>query len=124
MAEKVFKRIDWLLVFFIVPIIAAGLVTMKSFAALEASSDFFSRQIIWVALSLTVFFVFSFIDFRFLKRTNVLVFLFLAMWYLVKLVREFHKNLDPYLPIILLRINAIITNLVRPPTAAVSSART
>ena len=79
MAEKALKRIDWLLVFFIVPIIAAGLVTMKSFAALEASSDFFSRQIIWVALSLTVFFVFSFIDFRFLKRTNVLVFLFLAM---------------------------------------------
>src|SRR3990167_1268818 len=79
MAEKALKKIDWLLVFFIVPIIAAGLVTMKSFAALEASSDFFSRQIIWVALSLTVFFVFSFIDFRFLKRTNVLVFLFLAM---------------------------------------------
>ena len=79
MAEKALKRIDWLLVFFIVPIIAAGLVTMKSFAALEASSDFFSRQIIWVALSLTVFFVFSFFVFRFLKRTNVLVFLFLAM---------------------------------------------
>ena len=33
-----------------------------------------------------------------------LVFLFLALWYLVKLVREFHKNLDPYLPIILLLI--------------------
>src|SRR3989339_1424833 len=79
MAEKVFKRIDWLLVFFIVPIIAGGLVTMKSFAALESGGDFFSRQIIWVALSLAVFFIFSFIDFRFLKRTNVLVFLFLVM---------------------------------------------
>ena len=79
MAEKVFKRIDWLLVFFIIPIIAGGLVTMKSFAALESGGDFFSRQIIWVALSLAVFFIFSFIDFRFLKRTNVLVFLFLVM---------------------------------------------
>jgi len=75
----VFKRIDWLLVFFIIPIIAGGLVTMKSFAALESGGDFFSRQIIWVALSLAVFFIFSFIDFRFLKRTNVLVFLFLVM---------------------------------------------
>ncbi|OGJ10123.1 rod shape-determining protein RodA [Candidatus Nomurabacteria bacterium RIFOXYC2_FULL_43_16] len=79
MAEKVFKRIDWLLVFFIIPIIAGGLVTMKSFAALESGGDFFSRQIMWVALSLAVFFIFSFIDFRFLKRTNVLVFLFLVM---------------------------------------------
>ncbi|OGI73858.1 rod shape-determining protein RodA [Candidatus Nomurabacteria bacterium RIFCSPHIGHO2_01_FULL_43_16] len=79
MAEKVFKRIDWLLVFFIIPIIAGGLVTMKSFAALESGGDFFSRQIIWVALSLAVFFIFSFIDFRFLKRTNVLIFLFTTM---------------------------------------------
>ena len=79
MAEKVLKRIDWLLVLFIVPIIAGGLVTMKSFAALESGGDFFSRQIIWVALSLAVFFIFSFIDFRFLKRTNVLIFLFTTM---------------------------------------------
>jgi rod shape determining protein RodA len=77
MAEKVLKRIDWLLVLFIVPIIAGGLVTMKSFAPLEDAGDFFSKQIIWILISLAVFFIFSFIDFRFLKRTNVLVFLFL-----------------------------------------------
>ena len=77
MAENVFKRIDWMLVFFIIPIILAGLVTMKSFAPLEDAGNFFSKQIIWVLLSLAVFFVFSFIDFRFLKRTDVIVFLFL-----------------------------------------------
>ncbi len=77
MAEKVLKRIDWLLVFFIMPIILAGLVTMKSFAPLEATADFFSKQVIWVCISLIVFFLFSLIDFRFLKRTDVLVFLFL-----------------------------------------------
>jgi rod shape determining protein RodA len=79
MAEKVLKRIDWMLVFFIIPIILAGLVTMKSFTTLENAGDFFNKQIIWVILSFAVFFIFSFIDFRFLKRTNVLVFLFLTM---------------------------------------------
>ena len=77
MAEKVFKRIDWLLVLFIIPIISAGLLTMKSFTPLENGGDFFGKQLIWVFISLAVFFIFSFIDFRFLKRTNVLVFLFL-----------------------------------------------
>lgn len=77
MAEKVLNRIDWLLVFFILPIVFAGLVTMKSFAPLEATANFFGKQALWVAISLIVFFVFSFVDFRFLKRTDVLVFLFL-----------------------------------------------
>jgi rod shape determining protein RodA len=79
MAEKALKRIDWLLVAFIIPIIAGGLVTMKSFALAENATDFFGKQIIWVLISFVVFFAFSFIDFRFLKRTNVLVFLFLTM---------------------------------------------
>ena len=78
MIEKALNRIDWLLVFFIIPIIAAGLVTMKSFAPLEDASSFFSKQIIWISVGFTVFFVFSFIDFRFLKRTDVLVTLYLA----------------------------------------------
>jgi len=77
MAEKVIKRIDWMLVFFILPILLGGLVTMKSFAPIEPQADFFGKQVIWVILSFAIFFTFSFIDFRFLKRTDVLVFLFL-----------------------------------------------
>jgi len=77
MVEKTLKRIDWLLVFFLVPITLAGLITMKSFAPLEGAGTFFNKQIIWILLSFAVFFIFSFIDFRFLKRTDVLVFLFL-----------------------------------------------
>jgi len=83
MAEKALKRIDWLLVFFIFPIIIAGLVTMKSFTPSENTGDFFGKQIIWVLLSFAVFFIFSFIDFRFLKQTNVLVFLFLITSFLL-----------------------------------------
>jgi rod shape determining protein RodA len=71
-----FKRIDWLLVFFILPITLAGLFTMKSFAPAEGASDFFGRQIIWVLLSISIFFTLSFFDFRSLKRTNILIFIF------------------------------------------------
>ncbi|MBI3888844.1 rod shape-determining protein RodA [Candidatus Nomurabacteria bacterium] len=83
MAEKALKRIDWLLVFFIIPIVVAGLVTMKSFTPLQSSVDFFGKQVIWVVLSFAVFFIFSFVDFRFLKRTNVLVALFLSLSFLL-----------------------------------------
>lgn len=76
MVEKTFKRIDWLLLCFILPILTFGLFTMKSFAVSEDGGDFFSRQIVWVVVGLIVFFIFSFIDFRFLKRTDVLVSLF------------------------------------------------
>src|SRR3989344_5467969 len=83
MAEQLLRRIDWMLVLFIVPIILGGLVTMKSFSSLETTGDFFGRQLIWVIVSFAVFFIFSFIDFRFLKRTNVLVFLFLFFSFLL-----------------------------------------
>ncbi len=75
--SKISFGVDWLLVFFIVPLTLAGLITMKSFSPTEGAGDFFSKQIIWLLISFAVFFVFSFIDFRFLKRTDVLVFLFL-----------------------------------------------
>ena len=77
MAQKALNRIDWMLVFFILPIVLAGLFTMKSFAPLEGGADFFGRQIVWILVSLAVFFVFSFADFRLLKKTEVLVAVFL-----------------------------------------------
>ncbi len=75
--KKISSRIDWLLVLFIVPLILSGLFTMKSFVPNENPDNFFGKQIIWITLSFIVFFTFSFIDFRFLKRTNVIVFLYI-----------------------------------------------
>jgi len=75
--SKAFKRIDWLLVSFVLPIILGGLFTMKSFILEENTVNFFEKQIIWIILSFFIFFIFSFIDFRFLRRTDVLVALFL-----------------------------------------------
>jgi rod shape determining protein RodA len=79
MAEKVVKRIDWLLISFIMPIIIAGLVIMRSFVPQEGTDSFFGKQVIWALVSLSVFFIFSFIDFRFLKRTDVLVSIFIFL---------------------------------------------
>lgn len=70
------KKIDWLLFAFILPISLAGLFTMKSFVPSAGGDTFFEKQVIWLVLSFVVFFVFSMIDFRFLKRTEVLVYLF------------------------------------------------
>jgi rod shape determining protein RodA len=78
MIEKAMSRIDWLLILFIFPILVAGLVTMKSFAPLEETGNFFNKQVIWILVSISVFFIFSFVDFRFLKRTDVLVAIFLV----------------------------------------------
>jgi len=51
----------------------AGLVTMGSFGN---STNYFSRQIIWILISVVVFFILSLFDYRFLKRTGVVVTIF------------------------------------------------
>jgi len=84
--RKIGSGIDWLLVLFILPIVAAGLVTMKSFVPIESAGDFSSKQIVWVAICFSVFLLFSSIDFGFLKRTNVLVFVFLFVSFILLLL--------------------------------------
>jgi len=79
MLGNVFKRIDWFLIFFLIPIVLAGLSVMKSFSPLEGSDNFFDKQIIWIIISFIVFLIFSFLDFSFLKRTDVLISLFLIL---------------------------------------------
>lgn len=67
--------IDWLLILFMIPVLGAGLVTMKSFTG---ETSFFSHQLMWMGISFVFLLSFSFFDFRFLKRTDVLVTLFLV----------------------------------------------
>jgi rod shape determining protein RodA len=62
--------VDWLLFLFILPILGAGLITMNSFIG---ESSLFNHQLIWVGISIAIMFALSFVDFRFLKRTDVLV---------------------------------------------------
>lgn len=51
----------------------AGLVTMHAYSG---ENIFFERQILWLIISVALFFAFSFIDFRFLRRTSVVTILF------------------------------------------------
>ena len=67
-------QIDWILFLATLPIIGAGLVTMNSFVGTGLFSE---KQIAWAIVSITVFFALSFVDFRFLRRTDVLVTLYL-----------------------------------------------
>lgn len=66
-------RIDWVLVFALLPILGAGLITMSSFTGEE---NYFTRQLLWIGLAFFVFFVFSFVDIRFIKKTNVIMALY------------------------------------------------
>ncbi len=69
------RGIDWWLCLAIVPILAAGLVTMHSFTG---DNSFASHQLIALAISIAVFFGISFVDVRFLRSTWTSVALFLG----------------------------------------------
>jgi len=69
---KRFSHIDWSLFLSVLAITALGLVTMFSYTG----GGLFSRQIIWVVLSIAVFLGASFVDFRFLRRSRVVVTLY------------------------------------------------
>lgn len=73
MMDYLFRRlsnIDWLLLVACLPILGVGLLSMNSFTE---NSYYFDRQIIWIGLALVVFLVASFIDWRFLRKSEIVV---------------------------------------------------
>lgn len=68
-----FLDIDWVLFFSAIFISLVGLVTMSSFGL---DNNYFSKQIIWILISVIVFFFASLFDYRFLKKTRVVVTIF------------------------------------------------
>jgi rod shape determining protein RodA len=72
---KAKSKIDWWLFFAILPILAAGLITMYSFTG---DNSFAVHQTVWIIISIIVFFVLSLIDVRFLRSTSVSVALFVT----------------------------------------------
>lgn len=69
-------RVDWIMIGSAVILVSFGLVTMNSFTG---DDPHFSKQIVWLVVSLAVFFGTSFVDWSFLKRTQVLIALYGAM---------------------------------------------
>lgn len=118
------RSIDWILVLALIPIMAGGFVTIYSFkggsvscgkSSLEAplqesteclsattspSNTFFFKQLVWLSISLTVFIAGSFIDWRFLRRSDVLFGLFLCgcglllLLFLLGTIRGIHGWFD------------------------------
>ena len=82
-AKTLFFHIDWVLLISALFIVGAGILTMNSFVG---ENYFFENQIIWMTISVILFFVLSFIDFRFLRRTGVIVSLFVLSTLLLLLV--------------------------------------
>ncbi|NOY35702.1 MAG: rod shape-determining protein RodA [bacterium] len=68
---KQYFNIDWILFLSTLPLLAGGLITMRALGA--GNNYFFFRQIIWILVSFAVFFLFSAIDWRFLRRGELLV---------------------------------------------------
>lgn len=75
--KKIIERTDWLLFSGVAFLLLAGLMTMKSFG--EVQSSFFEKQLIWIAVSVFFFFLFSFFDYRFLRKTAWVVAVFLGV---------------------------------------------
>jgi rod shape determining protein RodA len=69
-----FLNIDWILFSSAILITLTGLVTMGSFGA---ENSYFHKQIIWIVVSTIVFFILSLFDYRFLKRTGVVITIFI-----------------------------------------------
>ena len=63
-------RVDWYLFVPALLISLAGLVTMNSFTG---DDYFFSRQSVWILVSVIVYLLASAVDWRFLRRTRVVV---------------------------------------------------
>jgi len=70
---KIIQRyagIDWILFLATMPLLAAGLISMRSFGG--ESDYYFTRQLFWIGISVFVFFAFSLVDWRFLRKSELL----------------------------------------------------
>jgi rod shape determining protein RodA len=77
---KWFFEIDWVMMIPVYLIVCFGLFTMNSFVG---ENPFFNKQLVWLGVSSTVFIVCSLIDFKFLRRTNVVVWLYVITVFLL-----------------------------------------
>ncbi|MBI2086854.1 MAG: rod shape-determining protein RodA [Candidatus Zambryskibacteria bacterium] len=68
-------ELDWYLFIPALLLSLAGLITMNSFAG---DNYFFMRQSVWILVSIIIFLVATIVDWRFLRRTSVLVPVFLV----------------------------------------------
>lgn len=71
-----FRHFDGVLFAALLPLVGAGLVTMYDFSG---DSGFFARQVVWAAVAFVLFFVFAVTDLRLLRRSHVIVTIYLVL---------------------------------------------
>ncbi len=67
------SKFDWWLFLSLVPIFGAGLLVMNNFIG---TGGFFTRQLLWGLVGFLLIFILSRIDFRFLRRTPIVVLIY------------------------------------------------
>jgi rod shape determining protein RodA len=82
-SKRPFAHVDWFLFAGALTISLLGIVTMRSFPGENA---FFERQLIWLCLAVGIFFIASLPEYRFLRRTPVVVGLYAGVAALLCLV--------------------------------------
>lgn len=98
------SRIDWYLAGALIPIMGAGMVTMNSFIG---PGNLSFKQLIWAIVGFGVFYGCSFIDFRFLRRTRVIVLLFalsIVSFFILMIVGHTSKGAKNWIDLGLLSI--------------------
>lgn len=85
-----FAHIDSFLLSAALALSLLGLVTMHSFSSDDA---FFERQLVWIGLALSVFFVASLLEYRFLQRTPLIIALYGGTLFLLGLVFLFGSTI-------------------------------
>ena len=73
--KNIWRNVDWILFGSVMILTFAGLVTMNSF--LPGNSYFFGHQVVWLSISIMVFFLASAVDWSPIKNTRVVVTLFI-----------------------------------------------
>lgn len=73
--KKWIKGIDWVLMVPVFLVVFFGLITMNSFS--PGDNIFFNRQIAWFLVSIIFFIFFSSFDLKFLRRTPVVVWIYI-----------------------------------------------
>ncbi len=66
-------EIDYLLLLGVFPLLVAGLSTISAF---NGQNTLFYREFFWIIFSVIIFFIFSRIDWRFMRKTGPVVFLY------------------------------------------------
>lgn len=79
------SNIDWYIVGALIPILAFSLLTIHSFT--DQTDGLAFRQSIWIGISFFIMFLFSNLDFRFLRRSHVIITLYgLAVAFLLSVL--------------------------------------